>query len=381
VTPNEPFPFGQANGRWCHALLKGLECAGWDVRCLSVSTRNDWEQGARDAFRDTDVRLRFYTPGNGASTSAWRRKWQTLREPFSYTYSDALRRDLDRELQAGYDVLHLEQLWAGYLDHGTDRTLTSVHHLERLDLSGVWRPSTEFLMSKALMVSAERRLLGRLARLRATTDRLAREMAALNPRASIGVVPIALDPTLFEFTESDRTAEPVIGFIGSMNWPPGYLAAVRLITRVLPRLRAHRPDVRVLVAGWNARRYLASYLTTPGVDIVENVEEARPYFFKLQVFAYPLSKGSGMMAKVLEAMAYGTPVVTTTEGIEGFAAEHGVHAMIADDDDAFAEHVARLLGDSSARRALRIRARALIEEGYSPAPAVQRLERLYGTLQ
>jgi glycosyltransferase involved in cell wall biosynthesis len=379
VTPNEPFPFGQANGRWCHALLKGLADAGWDVRCLSVTVNDAWERGARDAFAGTSVRLQFYRPGSNG-TSTLRRKWRTLKEPFSYTYSDSLRRDLDRELTAGYDVLHLEQLWAGYLARGIPRALTSVHHLERLDLSGVWRPSRQFLTSKLLMLSAERRLLARLGRVRATTDRLAREMAGMNPAASIGVVPIALDPAMFACAAADRHDEPVFGFIGSMNWIPGYRAAVRLITRILPRVRARRPDARVLLVGWNARRFLSAYLQTPGVEIVESVPDAEPYFRKLQVFAYPLSQGSGMMAKVLEAMAYGVPIVTTTEGMEGFDAQDGVHASIADDDDAFAERVVRLLGDRAARQAFRTSARALVQERYSPGPAVARLERLYSSL-
>ena len=380
VTPNEPYPFGQANGRWCHALLKGLTDSGWQVRCLSVTADPAWERGARDMFAGTPVELSFY-PLYAAANGGFslRRKWRSFRQPYSYPLSDALRRDLAVELRNGYDVLHLEQLWSGYLADDTPRTLTSVHHLEWLDLAGMWQPSLRFLKSKAMMTWAEKTLVDRLTHIRATTDRLKQVVAARNPRASIHVVPNALDPALFEFQEDDRSAEPTFGFIGSMNWSPGYLAAERLITRIFPKVRAQKPDAKLLLAGWNANR-LAAHRVTPGVEILENVPDAKAEFFKLQAFAYPLPQGSGMMVKILEAMAYGIPVVTTTEGIEGFCAENGVHALIADDDDVFADHIVRLLDDVSMRRSIRRHARALVEDRYSPAATVSALEKVYDTL-
>lgn len=379
VTLAEPFPFGEVNGRWNHALLKGLVESGYKVRCLSLEWDPGWAQGTREIF-GANVEISFYRANSNGSDGSWSRKWQTMRQPFSYLLPDSLRRDFEAEIRKGYDVLHLEQFWSGYLAHGRKRCLTSIHHLQRLDLSSVRFPSWRFLFSKIMMCRAERRLVQRLQHVRTTTRRLADAVAVMNPKAFVYTVPIALDPCLFQFECEDRTTEPVIGFIGSMNWIPGYLAAERMITRVFPRIRALRPDARLLLVGWNARKALAHHLETPGVEVVEDVPEARPYFHKLQVFAYPLPRGSGMMAKILEAMAYGIAVVTTTEGIEGISAENGSHALIADDDELFAERVIQLLDDPSLRQKLRLNARRLIEERYSPRPAVNALEQVYQTL-
>jgi glycosyltransferase involved in cell wall biosynthesis len=380
VTLNEPFPFGQVNGRWCHALLKGLTEHGYDVQCLSVSSNEVWAHASSTMFEGTGVRLSFYPSHVAQEEKSWARRWRTFREPFSYPLTEALRRDLDGAILQGYDVLHLEQLWCGYLAAGRERTLTSVHHLERLDLAGVWRPSGRFLLAKWLARQAERRLLASLPHLRTTTPRLAAVAWRLNPRAAIYTVPIALDPSLFEFDEADRTSAPTIGFVGSMRWPPGYAAAQRLITRIFPRVRACCPDARLLLVGWNARQALARYIDTPGVEIIENVPEAKPYFFKLQVFTYPLPQGSGMMARVLEAMAYGIPVVTTTEGAAGLATTDGIQAYIADDDDLFAERTVQLLRDPALRQRFRQHARQLVEAYYAPGPTVGTLEKVYRTL-
>jgi len=383
VMLNEPYPFGNTNGRWGHALLKGLAGRGYDVRCLAVTTHEEWAKGAHDLFRSTGVRLTFYPyhRARAARDTAWfRRKWRSVRQPFSYAFSDGLKRDLDAALGEGYDVLHLDVTWSGYLAAARERALTSVHNLQRLDLARVWHPSGRFLASKFLMGRTEKTLLARLRNIHTTTRRLAGAVSALNRAASVYVVPIALDASLYDFSQEDRTPEPVIGFLANMMWNPGYLAARRLITRIFSKVRARRPDARLLLAGWGARRSLRRYLDVPGVEIVENVPDARPYFTRLQVLAYPLPQGSGMMIKVLEAMAYGIPVVTTTEGIEGYAAEDGRHALIADDDERFAERVAQALDDADLRRRLRRNARRLAEEHHSPQSTAAAFERVYQCL-
>jgi glycosyltransferase involved in cell wall biosynthesis len=321
--------------------------------------------------------LSFY-PLEAPAAFSLRKKWRTLQQPFSYPLTDALRRDVDAEQRKGYDVLHLEQLWSGYLAEGADKVLTSVHHLEKLDLDGEWHMSWRYLRSKLMMLQAEKRLLHRLDQIRATTTRLADAVRSVNAGARTHVVPIALDPDLFRFEPRDTGDEPMIGFLANMTWNPGYVAAVRLLTEILPRVRKKVPDAGVLLGGWGAGR-LSAY-AGPGIEIVENVPDVEPYFRRLRVLAYPLPKGSGMMAKVLEAMAFGLPVATTTEGSEGFAIDNGVHGFVENDDDALAEHIVRLLADRVLRESIRRNARDLVERLYSPAPAVAQLERAYASL-
>jgi glycosyltransferase involved in cell wall biosynthesis len=165
-----------------------------------------------------------------------------------------------------------------------------------------------------------------------------------------------------------------------MNWTPGYLAARRLITSIFPLVKQLVPEARLLVAGWHAREALAEFVNYPDVTIVEDVSDAESYFARLRVLAYPPPQGSGVKVKVLEAMAWGIPVVTTTAGVEGIEAVDGEHCFVTDEDDVFAQRVVELLRDGNLRRALRQRARALIEEQHSPRPVVDRLEQVYQVL-
>jgi glycosyltransferase involved in cell wall biosynthesis len=373
VVVGVPHPLGDVTGRWSFSLLKGLRLRGFDVRCLAVSTRPEWVPESQAWLQRLGVSVSFFSPRTNGS---WpRRKLATLREPFSYSFSDALRRALDAE--GGYDVLQLEGLWTGYLAADRERTLTSVHFLQLIDLKNEWRFSGRFLFSKYFMCLSERRLLGRLGHVRTLTRRLEHAVRAVNPGIDAHTVPLSVDADFFEFVSGDRQNEPVLGFVGTMTWNPGYLAAVRLITRIFPKVRAKRSDARLLLVGWDARSALREFLDIPGVEIVENVRDPKPYFERLQVLAYPLPKGSGMMVKILEAFAYGVPVVTTSEGIEGIDAADGVHALLADDDDALAARILDVLSDRALRERLRRNGRRLVEERYSPAATAASLERVY----
>ena len=122
---------------------------------------------------------------------------------------------------------------------------------------------------------------------------------------------------------------------------------------------------------------MSAYLGLDGVAILENVPETRPYFEAASVFLYAPSRGSGMKIKIQEAMAYGVPIVTTSEGVEGIPAEDGVHVGLADDDEGLIERTVELLADVTLQNRRRKAARALIETACGPNATLDAQEALY----
>src|SRR5438874_7282855 len=162
-----------------------------------------------------------------------------------------------------------------------------------------------------------------------------------------------------------------------MNCYPSRSAALRLLTRLLPAIRAKLPGVRVVIVGWYARMALRTFLETPGVEILENVPDTRPFFENSSLLLYAPERGSGMKVKVLEAFAYGVPVVTTTEGVEGIPAQDGVHAGINDEDAGLVERALGLLKDLARQESQRQAARSLVEEHCHPRVVLDGVERCY----
>jgi glycosyltransferase involved in cell wall biosynthesis len=381
VVPACPHPFGDTAAKWFDVLVRELVRRGHAVDLLCVTeeppARMDESRRALEAVAAT---------GPGALTTtfqsltisrpAFRRKLQSARRPFSeIEQADGVRHTFDACVARGYDVLHLEQLWTGWLGDGADRGLLNVHHLEVIDLDGSRGTSWGERKQRWQIGRATTAILARAPRVRFFTDRLAQRARAYNPAARHWVVPFALD--LARYEPVPLPADPVVGLIGSMQWPPSRAAAERLITRIWPLVRAAVPQARLLVAGWNAHRYLAAFAGTPGLELQSDLAHPRDFFARTAVLAYALGRGSGMKIKVMEAMAFGVPVVTTTEGIEGLDAEPGIHVRVADDDDEFAAHVVDLLRDRAAARRTATAARALIADVYNPQSVVDRMIDVY----
>jgi glycosyltransferase involved in cell wall biosynthesis len=198
----------------------------------------------------------------------------------------------------------------------------------------------------------------------------------MNPNAKVVFIPLAIDHRLYPF--STREPEiPTIGVIGNMNWGPTRMASARLLTDIWPLVKGKVHGLRLMIAGWGARRMFTQYLRDPDITILEDLPEAEPYFRRLSLLVFPLTLGSGTKVKVQEAMAYGVPVVTTEEGIHGIQAKAGVHAALGNDDETLAHLIVELMRNREARHTMRLAARKLIEEKHSPEPILKQIASLF----
>lgn len=377
VMPDAPLPFGNAAARWFYVLLKGLVERGHRVAAFAGSNRPEEPARARTLFPSPAFDLRVY-PHQGGRRSLWQ-KWHTLRRPYSYLFSPDLQRDLNATLALGFDVLHLEQLWSGWLGlRWRERALVNIHNLYSIDLEETWLTTWRQRWDRALMLSTERRLVRQFKYIRSSSPRLVPELLTINPDARITTLTLGLDSGLYDFIpDSRRTPEPVVGMIGSMGWYPSRSAAVRLLTRLWPEIKRRQPAARLQIVGWQARERLREFLDWPDVTIAENVPEIRPWFESTGVLLYAPARGSGMKVKVQEALAFGVPVVTTSEGAEGLPVLDGVHAGVCDEDAGLIERTVALLGDRVAQEKQRVAGRKLLEHACGPGPTLDAMERIY----
>jgi glycosyltransferase involved in cell wall biosynthesis len=157
------------------------------------------------------------------------------------------------------------------------------------------------------------------------------------------VIPNGIDLSEFERVVAAE-GPPTILFAGLMSYHPNDDAIRWFLDAILPLVQQSRPDVHMVVAGaapasWLRRRVCATLSVTGPVD------DMRPYLRAATVVVAPIRHGGGTRVKVLEAMATGRPVVSTTIGCEGLGITHEDGVLIADDPRGFAEMVLRVLGD------------------------------------
>jgi polysaccharide biosynthesis protein PslH len=113
------------------------------------------------------------------------------------------------------------------------------------------------------------------------------------------------------------------------------------------------------------------------VNVTGYVDDPMPYLKGASVMVVPLRAGGGMRVKILNALGQGLPIVSTSLGCEGIAVTSGVHLLVADSPDDFADSVVCLMEDDQLARKLGRNGRRLIEESYDYRAACQLIEGAY----
>ena len=119
-------------------------------------------------------------------------------------------------------------------------------------------------------------------------------------------------------------------------------------------------------------------LASAGIFVTGEVDRVEPYYQQTSVAVAPLRAGSGSRLKILEAMALGRPVVSTTLGAEGLDAEPGKHLLIADDVEGFANQIIGLIQTHDRRRKMAAEAREFVEQHHDWESIAARQLEIYG---
>lgn len=152
----------------------------------------------------------------------------------------------------------------------------------------------------------------------------------------------------------------VLVFVANFAYAPNADAALHLCREVLPQVLAERPSARLLLVGNDPPPEVLA-LRSPHVVVTGRVPEVERYFDRADVVVCPLREGGGIKVKLLEAMARGRPVVTTSVGAQGFGERAWQAMRVADTPHAFARAILGLLGDPAERRRLGEASRKIVE--------------------
>ncbi len=164
-------------------------------------------------------------------------------------------------------------------------------------------------------------------------------------------------------------------FTGRISYRPNTDAVLHFVRRVLPLIRLRRPEASLTVVGAGAPVEVRR-LAGPRVELTGAVADVRPYWRRSAVVVAPIRFGGGTRLKIVEAMAMGRPVVSTSLGCEGLEVTPGEHLLVADSPPDFADAVVRLLEDAELREELGRRGRQLVEARYDWRRLSAGLERV-----
>lgn len=211
-------------------------------------------------------------------------------------------------------------------------------------------------------------------RLQVFSERDAEAVAELapevGPRVRVNPFGLVVPPA----ADHAREVPGTVLFVGNFSHPPNCDAAVWLAREIMPAVKARQPTARLRIVGSAPPREVLE-LAGPDVDVSADVPSVRPHLEAACVVLAPVRTGGGMRMKVLQALASGKAVVTTTRGAEGYGDDPPF--AVAEDVEGIASEAASLLGNERARRELGDRARTFAQQQHSPAAWAARLEAIY----
>lgn len=192
-------------------------------------------------------------------------------------------------------------------------------------------------------------------------------------------IPIGVDVDYFSYRKNNFEEE-YIGFLGAMRVAHNENAVRHFILDILPDIVKERPRAKFLVIGGGASDDLKKF-ESQHVHFTGRVEDVRDYLEKCKVFVCPMTFGSGIKTKNLEAMAIGLPIVTTSIGAENIDAENEKEWIVEDNPREFSRAVIKLLTDENLQSKMGEDASKFINANYTWNVTKKKFEELLQTMQ
>ncbi len=181
----------------------------------------------------------------------------------------------------------------------------------------------------------------------------------------VDVVPNGVNLEQFYPAETPHRPKSLI-YVGLMAWHPNEDAACYFLEEIYPLVKKDHPDACFSIVGKNPTKKIKLLAKNdPSVSILGFVDNIQQTVCEHHVFVVPLRIGSGTRLKILEAMALGKAIVSTSIGAEGIDISHDKNILIADDPKSFADQIGKLFVDEQKRKKIEISARQLAQEKYS----------------
>lgn len=202
---------------------------------------------------------------------------------------------------------------------------------------GYWLEGTK-------LQAAERALAGKFDVCTATTRAEWETMQGYGTTLDSDWFPNGVDADFFKPTDEGYDPD-TISFIGRMDYYPNQECMFDFCRNTLPLIQARRPAAKLLIVGADPSPAVLKLGELPGVTVTGSVPDVRPYVLRSAVMVAPLNIARGTQNKVLEAMAMGIPVVVSRVAAGGVDAEDGVHFLVGNGAEDYAQACLTLMGD------------------------------------
>jgi glycosyltransferase involved in cell wall biosynthesis len=270
---------------------------------------------------------------------------------WSFEERKAIAKELAKE---NYDLIHAETF---YVMPHLPKTKVPTILVEQTIWHDVYKHhvvheipkilSLFFLLDVAKVRFWEKHYWGRADKLFAVSEEDREEMRKIVPGKEIGIIPNGVDSMFFSEKPIERMSPPRILYgVTNFEWLQNQEATEILIKKVWPFIKKSYANAKIWIVGRKMPGWLKELAEKDNdIEITENIEDARDAYRKASITVAPIKGAGGTRLKILEAMAAGLPVVSSTIGVAGLRVKDGENVLIADTPKGLAEKAVKLLKD------------------------------------
>jgi len=383
LTPRIPYPPDDGGKIGIFGITKYLALRGHEITLLSItSNQNSDLSGLSEYCKVETVVMNTANSYLGMLFNLFSKTPYTI----SKYHGRAVLNKLKDLLQKNrFDIVHVDHLHMAYYGKFIKEkfglpVVLREHNVE----SSIWERYYRGISNPLVKAYArfqfkklykyESRIVENFDQCFMITEKDKREIERMNPRVKASVIPAGVDTPYFH--PMDVPIEPYsIVSVASMDWLPN-VEGILWFTTIWPLVKEKIPQAKLYIVGKNPPAKIRD-LARDDIIVTGFVKDVREYMAKAMVFIVPLRTGGGMRIKILNALAMGKAVVSTSVGCEGIDIENGKNIYIADTEEGFAERVIELLEDESKREELGKEGLKLVSQKYQWERIAERIEDEY----
>ncbi len=293
----------------------------------------------------------------------------------NYT-SGQMKRTLAQEQdRKSFDLIHLDSIHlAAYMPGLRRKTSAPVvidwHNVESelmARFADNLRPSARKLYASRTankLAAIEKQVLEQAAGHIACSERDAEQLRTMAPQARVAVIGNGVDVASFANNPAGVAERFRLVFVGSMDYHANVEAACLFARDSWPGIRKSFPGWRLTLVGSNPAAEVQALAEENSIEVTGTVPDVRPYYSEAFAAIVPLRTGGGTRLKILEAMAAGIPVLSTSLGAEGLDVSDGTNILICNSNENWQVSLASLAGDRELWDRMAHGGRALVQERY-----------------
>lgn len=390
ISNKAPYPANDGSSIAIYNMAQGFIANGVELHLLTVNTKKHFkpDDGVPGQFRKDAHYRSVYRNADVSATGAFFNLFSSRSYFVSRFYFKEFAEALTEVLKStSFDVIHVEGLFmAPYIPlmrkHSKAKIALRAHNVEYMIWERHLRNERSPLKRAYLGLQTKRLKKFELEAIQqfdmivTITDVDKNVFEKLGYRRPMVTCITGVDTKAYAEKKDQITKPKTIFHFASMDWMPNQEAVDWFMEKCWPEIHRSVPDAKLVLAGrYMPQRYLQ--LNSQNVEVIEKVADSKTFYNEHEIMLVPLLSGSGLRIKIIEGMAFGKPIVSTSVGAEGIAVSSGKNIMIADTPEEFSKAVIALLDDPEERMKVGQGAQLFAEENFDNKKVVERLISFY----